>query len=122
MFELLPQSEGANIAVKASGIITESDYEAFQPVFDRQCEGSLHFRLLLDWEQFEGWDEKAVVAAFTQRIMHRFRCERLAILSDDPRRAGDIKFLRGLLTTRRCRVFPPAERDAAWSWLTGDSG
>jgi hypothetical protein len=48
------------------------------------------------------------------------RCKRLAILSDDPHRLGDIKGLRGLLMIRELRVFPPAERDAAWSWLIGD--
>ena len=122
MFEILPQSKGANIAVKASGIISESDYEAFLPEFDRRCEEVLQFRLLLDWEHFEGWeDEKAVAASFVQRILHRLRCERIAILSDDPRHLGDIKVLQGLLMSVQPRVFPPTEQDAAWAWLTRDS-
>ncbi len=121
MFEFLPQSEGANIAVRASGTIRESDYEAFQPEFDRRCEEFLQFRLLLDWEHLEGWDEGGAAASFGQRITRRWRCERLAILSEDPRRAGDIEFIRGLLTSRKLRVFPPAERDAAWSWLIDES-
>jgi hypothetical protein len=121
VFEILPQSKGANIAIKASGIISESDYEAFLPEFGRRCEEVHQFRLLVDWEHLEGWDEAAVPVSFAQRIMHRWRCERLAILSDDPRRSGDIEFIRGLFTSRKLRVFPPAERDAAWSWLTGDS-
>lgn len=95
MFEILPQSKGANIAVKASGIISESDYEAFLPEFDSRCEEVLRFRLLLDWEHLEGWDEGAVAVSFVQRIMHRLRCERLATLSDDPRRSGDIKIISG---------------------------
>ncbi len=121
MLEILPQSEGANIVIKASGLISESDYEAFLPEFHRWCEAALQFRLLLDWEHLEGWDERAIAVSFAQRIMHRFRCERLAVLSDDPRRSGDIEFLRGLLTSRKLRVFPPTEQDAAWSWLTSDS-
>ena len=120
MFEMLPQSEGENIAVKASGKISESDYEEILPEFERRCEEVLQFRLLLDWEHLEGWEEEAVTVRFVQRIMHRLRCKRLAILSDDPRWSGDIEFIRGLLTSRKLRVFPPGERDAAWSWLTGD--
>ena len=106
MFEILPQSKGANIAVKASGIISVSDYEAFLPEFDRRCEEVLRFRLLLDWEHLEGWDEEAVAASFVQRILHRWRCERIAILSDDPRHLGDIKVLQGLLMSVKPRVFP----------------
>lgn len=118
MFEILPQSEGANIAVKASGIISESDYEAMLPEFERRCKKQLRFRLLLDWEHLEGWDEGATGVSFGARFMHRLRCERLAILSDDPRRLSDIEELRSLLKSGELRVFLPAERDAAWSWLT----
>ena len=121
MFEILPQSEGANIAVKASGIISESDYDAFRSEFERRCQDVLRFRLLLDWEQLEGWDEGAIAVRFAERIIHRMRCERLAILSDDPRRSGDIEFLQGILISKDLRVFPPTERDAAWTWLTRDS-
>ena len=120
MLEILPQSKGENIAVKASGIISKSDYEAILPEFERRCEEVLRFRLLLDWEHLEGWEEEALPVRFVQRIMHRLRCQRLAILSHDPRRLDDIKTLRGLLMIRELRVFPPSERDAAWSWLTHD--
>jgi hypothetical protein len=121
VFEILPQSKGANIAIKASGTISESDYEAILPDFERRCEELLRFRLLLDWEHLEGWDEGAIGVSFGVRFMHRLRCERLAILSDDQRRLGDIEILQGLLERRELRVFPPTERDAAWSWLTSDS-
>ena len=121
MLEILPQSNGANIVVKASGIIRQSDYEAILPEFDRRCEAALQFRLLLDWEDLEGWDEEAIATSFVQRIMHRLRCERIAILSDNPRHLDEIKVLQGLLMGLKPRVFPPSERDAAWSWLTQDS-
>ena len=121
MFEILPQSAGANIAVKASGMISQSDYEAFAPELNRWLDEVLRFRLLLDWEHLEGWDEEALATRFGERFMRRLRCERLAILSDDPRRSDDIEALRGLLMSKEIRVFPPAERDAAWSWLVGDS-
>ena len=121
VLEILPQTKGANIAIKASGIISESDYEAILPEFERRCEGLLQFQFLLDWEHLEGWDEGAVEVSFGVRFMHRLRCERLAILSDDQRWLGDIEILRGLFERTELRVFPPTERDAAWSWLTRDS-
>ena len=121
MLELLPQTKGANIAIKASGIISESDYEAILPEFERRCEDLLQIRFLVDWEHLEGWDEGAVEVSFGVRFMHRLRCERLAILSDDQRWLGDIEILRGLFERTELRVFPPTERDAAWSWLTRDS-
>ena len=118
MFEILSQSKGENIAVKASGIISKSDYEAFLPEFEHRIEQALRFRLLLDWEDLEDWEEEAVPVRFAERFMHRLRCERIAILSDDPRRLDDIKSLQGTLIIRDLRVFPPSERDAAWIWLT----
>ena len=121
MLEILPQTKGANIAIKASGIISESDYEAILPELERRCEDLLQLRFLLDWEHLEGWDEGAVEVNFGVRFMHRLRCERLAILSDDQRWLGDIEILRGLFERTELRVFPPTERDAAWSWLTRDS-
>jgi hypothetical protein len=121
MFEILPQSEGGNIAIKASGIISESDYEALLPEFEHRIEKVLRFRLMVDWERVEGWEAGAEAVTFGVRFMHRLRCERLAILSDDPHRLGDIQKLQTLLPkSGELQVFPPTERDAAWSWLIRD--
>ena len=121
MFEILPQSEGANIAVKASGIISESDYEAIMPEFERLIEKLLRFRVLLDWESLEMWEDGVEATTFGLRFIHRLRCERLAIISDDPRRLSDIEDLRAILPrSTELQVFPPSQRDQAWSWLTGD--
>ena len=118
MLEILPQSKGVNIALKASGKISVSDYEAYLPEFDRRVEEVLRFRLLLDWEDLEEWEDEALTVRFAQRLMYQLRCERIAILSDDPRRLDDIKNLQGMLMIRDFRVFPPHERDEAWSWLS----
>ena len=121
MFELLPQTKGANIAVKASGFISESDYDTFLPEFDRRSEKVFRFRLLLDWGHLQGWYEGAAAVRFGEHIMRRLHCDRIAILSDDPCKLYDIKILRGLLMNAEIQVFPPSERDGAWSWLTGTS-
>ena len=86
-------------------------------------EGLAHNECLVNLEMvnFEGWDEEAVETRFVQRLMHRLRCERIAILSDDPRHLDEIKVLEGLLMRLKPRVFTTTERDAAWSWLTGNS-
>ena len=118
MFEILPQSKNGNIAVKASGVISKSDYEAHLPELHNMVDQVLKFRLMLDWGDLEGWEEDAIPVSFGLRIGHQLRCERIAVLSDDPRQQDDLKKLQGLLMIRDFRVFPPAERDSAWSWLT----
>ena len=118
MLETLPQTKGANIAVRESGLVSKADYDAYLPEFQRQVEQVLQFRLLLDWEDLEGWEEEAIPIRFVQTIMHRLRCERLAIVSDDPERLDDIKNLEGLTMIRDFRVFPPGQRAEAWAWLT----
>ena len=122
MLEILPQSEGANIALRASGTISAADYETILPEFERRINETLQFRLLLDWEHLEGWEQEANPMRMAMRIMHRWRCGRLAIVSAEPSKSGDIEDLRTLLPrSTELQVFDPAEREAAWSWLTGDS-
>lgn len=121
MFKILPQSVGANIACKASGMICESDYETILPEFENRIKEALRFRLLLDWEDLEGWEPQAGPARFGVRFMHRWRCERLAIVTAAPGRTDEIKLLEGVLPrSTELQVFPPSERIAAWSWLTSD--
>ena len=49
MLKTLPQTKGANIAVRESGLVSNADYDAYLPEFQRQVERVLQFRLLLDW-------------------------------------------------------------------------
>lgn len=121
MFKILPQSKGAIIACKASGMICEFDYDAILPEFENRIKEALRFRLLLDWVDLEGWEPQAGPARFGVRMMHRWRCERLAIVTADPSRTDDIKLLEVILPrSTELRVFPPNEHNAAWSWLTSD--
>ena len=121
MFEILAQSEGANIAVKASGTISESDYDLILPDFEHMVQKVLRFRLMLDWGDLEDWEDGVEATTFGARFIHRLRCERLAIISNDPRRLSDIEDIRAILPKNAVlQVFPPSERDAAWSWLISD--
>jgi hypothetical protein len=121
MLEILQQSKDANIALKLSGIITEDDYQQVLPELENRIKGLLKFRLLIDWEDLEGWEQEANAAKFGMRFMHRWRCERFAIITDDPSRAEDIEDLRGILPkSAELQIFPPSERSEAWSWLTSE--
>lgn len=118
MLEILPQSEGANIACKASGIISEADYEAILPDFEQRIKDSLHFRILLDWEQLEGWETENSANRFGVRFMHRYRCERIAIVSTLTFKSSEVKDLQAVLPrSSELQLFSPAEWDAAWAWL-----
>ncbi len=121
MLEILPQSRGVNIACKATGIVCESDYDAVLPEFERRIKEGLQFRLLLDWEHLDGWETEAKEARFGVRFMHRWRCERLAIVTEDPEKVDEIKDLQQLFPkTTVLKVFPPAEFNNAWTWLIND--
>ena len=121
MLEILEQSKDANIAIKLSGLITEDDYRKVLPALENRIKGLLQFRLLFDWEDLEGWEEEANATKFGIHFIHRWRCERFAIITDDPARAEDIQNLRGILPKNaELQVFPPSERSEAWSWLIGE--
>ena len=118
MFKLMPINEDGVVGMKLTGTLHDADYQAAAPEIEKLLTRVSPVRVLLDWEDFEGWDEEAAAHAFHFRMSHRSDVERVAILGGH-RHEENAKKLAEDLGEVEMRLFDIDERDAAMAWLTG---
>ena len=121
MFEKLAESKGNVVGYRASGKLTDDDYESLIPILERLIEDSGKIRFLLYFEDFHGWEMKAAWDDFVFGVKHRNDIERLAMVGDrkmeklltdlmKPFMGGEVKF------------FQTVRLQEAWAWLRQESG
>tara|TARA_B100000315_G_C14438487_1_gene523576 strand:+ start:534 stop:890 length:357 start_codon:yes stop_codon:yes gene_type:complete len=118
MFQMLAGSGGKVVGVKASGRLTDADYQEFLPQLEKIIDqyGPLH--MLVDLADFEGFSPKAAWDDFAFGMTHWHDFARIALVGD---RAWEEMAARlaNLLMRGEVRFFPLAEMDAAWEWVKG---
>lgn len=117
MFRLLPINEDGVVGIKMTGMLCDADYQSFVPEFEKMLESIVPVRALLDWEDFEGWDEEAAAHSFHFRMAHRSDFERVAVLGGH-RRKKEANKLTEELGDVPVRSFPVGGRDEALAWLS----
>jgi hypothetical protein len=114
MFTWMQESQGDIVALRASGRLTHTDYEEFTAEMERRMRQYGAVRVLLDLEDFHGWDFDAAWADFTFGLKHLGRLERCAVV-------GDKKWEEWLTALGKpffkVRYFDRFEEAAAWDWL-----
>ncbi len=118
MIEILPETEGNTLVIKATEMLTAEDYETvFIPAMDEliQSHGKVHVALLLG-ETFEGWEIGAMWDDARFGIQHRNDFEKIAVIGGPNWVEWTAKlgayFMEGHLQT-----FDEAEFSEAISWL-----
>ena len=117
MFKLMPINEDRVVGIKATGTLCDADYQSVAPDLEKLLARVAPVRVLLDWEDFEGWDEEAAAHAFHFRMSHRPDFQRVAVLGDH-RCEKDANKLAEDLGEVPVRLFGVGERDKALAWLT----
>lgn len=119
MFELLPETRGRIVAMRASGVLTAAEMDALQPELDDVFDREHGFRVFIDWESLEAWGEGARSAATWSAMLRSALVSHVAILA--PARWGDeVERLRDTFKNARVRRFAPSERAEAFAWLSVD--
>lgn len=116
MFELLEGSEGKVVGLHASGRLTDSDYRIFMPKIEERIDAYGKIKLLVDLEDFVGWDMHAAWDDFTFGMTHWHHFEKMALVGDKSWEkitalAAD-RLMRG-----EVRFFDLKDRAAAWAWI-----
>lgn len=119
MFTVLPADKGRALHIKASGRLTHKDYVELTPEIDRQITESGPIRMLLDAEEFEGWDLRAAWDDMVLGIRHWGDFERIAIVGDKKweERAA---WVLDHVWPGEIRFYPVEKVEAAWAWVCGD--
>ena len=122
MIELMKESSGRILGVRASGRLTETDYKhvlipRLESLFDQF--GRLRVLFFMD-ENFEGWTLDAAWANTILDLRHRADFEKVAIAGAPVWEEWCVKLV-SLLMKGELRIFQRAQLPEAWEWLRAGS-
>lgn len=123
MLEIMPESEGNVLAVKAAGKLTNEDYgDVLLPKMEEIIDEHDSIRLLLYMDnEFEGWEGGAVWADAKLGLQHagtalRGGFEKIALVGG-PGWIGKGAELAGYLMRGQVKAFTQDELDEARGWV-----
>jgi SpoIIAA-like len=110
------RTEGNISAVRVSGKLSDKDYKDLTPHWEKMIAMHGKIRMLIEMEEFDGWDLHAGWDDFRFNIKHGHEIERCAMLGDKKWEEwltkAALPFARG-----RVRYFDRSQADEAWEWL-----
>lgn len=116
MFELLPVNDKSILAFKASGKLTDADYQQFLPILEGLIRESACPSLYIELEDFQGWEAKAAWDDLRFDLEHDRDFKRIAIVGDKVWEHSAIA-VANFFTHTRMRFFSKADATLAWDWL-----
>ena len=94
----------------------DADYKVFVPEIEALIERKGKVRLLLQFEDFHGWDLHAAWDDITFDIKHYHDLERIALVGNPGWKEWMVKLSKPF-TAAEIMFFSTDEIDAAWDWL-----
>ncbi len=119
MIEKLQPEKDNVVAFRLTGTLRDEDYKAFAPEVEALIAREGEVRLLLQLENFQGWDLHAAWDDITFGIKHFRDLERIAVVGDPGWEKWMVKLSKPF-SEAKIRFFPADELIAAWDWLIGD--
>lgn len=117
MIYKMHQSSGNIIGFHASGKLTDEDYEnTFVPELEKAVERWGEISLLLELEDFHGWEAPALWDDFKVGLQYRDALVRIAIVGDKTWEEWMAKLLK-YFTKAEVKYFDHAHNHRAWIWL-----
>ena len=118
MIEILPESEGNVLILKAVGKLTDADYkEVLIPRLEAIIAEHGKARLLLDMgDEFKGWEPKAAWDDARFGLAHRKDFEKMAVIGG-PRWVDWALKLGALMVRGEIRSFAAERRAEAMQWV-----
>lgn len=117
MVEQLPASSGKWIGFKLSGKLHDEDYKLFVPAIDAAA-GEGKVRLLTVFENFQGWDMRALWDDIKFATTHCTKFDRIALVGDKTWEKWMAKVCAPF-TMAKVQYFDIADIDKARAWLDG---
>ncbi len=116
MIQELPVDEKNIFAFRVSGRLTDDDYQQFLPRLDELIKAHGRISLLIELDDFRGWELKAAWDDLKYGLEHEDDFERIAIVGDK-RWYGWFVKLAGAMSSTDIRYFNRDDLQAAWTWL-----
>jgi len=117
MFEILPVNDDNNVlAFKATGKLTDADYQQFLPILEEMIRKNGRISLYIEMRDFDGWEVMAAWDDFQFGLQHENDFKRIAIIADKVLLHAAIGFVN-LFSSIEMRFFDLTETEIAWDWL-----
>ena len=118
MIEVLPQSEGNLLVVKATKKLTDQDYkDVLIPRLEAVIREHGKVRFLMDLsDDFHGWEAHAVWDDAQFGLAHRSDFTKMAVIGGPRWVEWGLK-IGGWLMEGEIRSFPTEKRDDAFAWI-----
>jgi len=117
MFQFIPVFDGNTIAVRASGKLSHEDYQTFLPQLEEQISQLGKISLLLELDNFSGWDLKAAEDDYKFGMKHLDDLERIAIVGDQAWEHWMALMAKPFMPSGKVRYFNREDLQDAWDWL-----
>jgi len=118
MIEFMPESNGNVLGIKATGKLTDADYEQHLiPKLNAMFGKFGKLRIVLHMgDEFEGWDLEAAWDDAAFGLKHRSDFEKLALVGAPSWVEWCVKF-SGFLMSGEISFFAPNQLEEAWTWV-----
>ena len=117
MIEILPVNVKNILAVKASGKLTDEDYQTFLPELEKLIRESGCISLYVELEDFQGWEAKAAWDDLKFGLQNNRHFHRIAIVGDNALLHTGV-LLSNLFVHGEVKFFDKEHADAAWDWVS----
>ena len=116
MFQEIPVNDKGIIAFRAVGKLTHDDYQEFLPTLESRIEKAGSVSLLLELENFHGWDLAAAKDDYMFGKKHAQDFKRIAIVGEKHWEHWLAVFARPF-SDAEIRYFKRDDLQQAWDWL-----
>ncbi len=117
MYEILPESGGNVVGIRATGTLTRDDYDQLAPYLEAQMAAHAPLRVLVLLDDWHGWDSLGALWQDVKLDAHlATRVERVAMVGDENWQRW-ATLLASPFTRGTVRYFSRDQMGAAWAWV-----
>ena len=118
MIEILPESQGKTLGIRASGTLTDHDYQTILiPRLEAIIRTHTKARVLFQMDRgFQGWEMEAMWDDAKFGVAHRHDFEKFAVVGG-PRWVDWGAKLGALFMQTELRTFSDDQLQEAWKWI-----
>jgi hypothetical protein len=116
MVEMLSGLPSHTVGFKLSGKLHDEDYKKFVPLVDAEIAKDGKVRILAQFENFAGWDLKALWDDIKFSTTHCRKIERIALVGDKTWEKWMAKVCKPF-TMAKVKYFDVGQIDAARAWV-----
>jgi len=110
-----PEMDGRLLHIHFTGKLTKQDYQQFAPEFESAFVKYPKIRMMLEMDDFKGWEAGAAWEDFKLGIRHFNHVERIAMVGDKKWEEWMATLCKPF-TTAKVKYFPRQETAQAHDW------